>query len=143
VDEPGRDRQNGYAVDVLPPPPLPIPVEVLHAWDDRRAGAWAAGDVAGLRALYTPGSPAGRADAAMLRAWRARDLRVEGLAVQLLAVRVLAESDGRLRLRVTDRVAGGTAIGPGVRTVLPVDRATTRVVVLRVVAGEWRVALVS
>ncbi len=62
---------------------------------------------------------------------------------QLLAVRVLAGSGDRLRLRVTDRVAGGTAVGPGVRAALPTDRATTRVVVLRVVAGEWRVVRVS
>jgi hypothetical protein len=128
----------------MPPlPPPPTPVVVLHAWDERRAAAWAAGDVAGLRSLYTSGSAAGRADAAMLRAWRARDLRVEGLVVQLLSVRVLASADGRLRLLVTDRVADGTAVGAGVREELPNDRATTRVVVFRVVAGEWRVASVS
>lgn len=127
----------------MPPLPPPTPVDVLHAWDESRAAAWAAGDVAGLRSLYTSGSVAGRADASMLRAWRDRDLRVEGLTVQLLSVRMLASSDGRLRLRVTDRVAGAIAVGDGFRAVLPTDRATTRVVVLRVVAGEWRVASVS
>ncbi|MDP3894593.1 hypothetical protein, partial [Nocardioides sp.] len=35
------------------------PVALLHAWDRRRAAAWAAGDAAALRALYVPGSIAG------------------------------------------------------------------------------------
>ena len=140
--------RNGYPGEVLPPLILALaltspPADVLHDWDDRRAAAWSAADVAGLRSLYTPGSAAGRADAAMLRAWRDRDLRVEGLVVQLLAVRVLAASDDRLRLRVTDRVAAGTAVGDRLGVALPTDRATTRVVVLRLVAGEWRVASVS
>ena len=54
----------------------------LHDWDDRRASAWAAADPAALRALYEPGSAAGRVDVAMLRAWRERGLRVEGLLVE-------------------------------------------------------------
>ncbi|WP_395691251.1 hypothetical protein [Nocardioides sp.] len=45
------------------------PVEVLDAWDEQRAAAWSAGDVAGLRSLYTPGSAAGRADVTRRRGW--------------------------------------------------------------------------
>ena len=114
--------------------------EVLHSWDDRRAAAWAAGDPAALRALCEPGSAAGRADLAMLRAWRERGLRVEGLRMQLLELDVRRASDDRLELVVTDRLTGAVATGPGVRLALPRDRATTRRVVLVRRAGEWRVA---
>jgi hypothetical protein len=116
----------------------PTPAEVVHAWDDRRAAAWAAGDVAGLRALYTDGSVAGRRDAAMLRAWTARGLRVSGLRTQLLRVEVRARAPGRLVLEVTDRVAGGVAV-PG-RVTLPWDRPTAHVLVFRRVGDRWRVS---
>src|SRR4051794_16820032 len=87
---------------------------VLHAWDERRAAAWAAADPAALHRLYVPGSPAGRADVAMLLAWRHRGLHVDGLRMQLLAVRVERRSSGRVVLRVVDRVVGAVAVGAGV-----------------------------
>jgi hypothetical protein len=49
-----------------------------------------------------------------------------------------------LRVRVTDRVAGAVAVGGGHRLRrLPSDRPTARTIVLRRVAGEWRVASVA
>lgn len=116
---------------------------VLQAWDRRRSAAWAAGDPHRLGTLYVRGSLAGRADRSALRAYAARGLRVEGLAMQLLAVRVLAASGHRLALRVTDRLAAGVAVGRGARTPLPRDEPSQRVVVLRRTGGEWRVASVS
>jgi hypothetical protein len=117
--------------------------EVLRRWDARRAEAWATGDVRGLRALYAPGAPVGRVDARMLASYVDRGLTVRGLRTQVLALRVLATAQDRLRLRVTDRVVGGEAVdGAGRVAALPVDRASERVVVLRRVAGEWRVARV-
>jgi hypothetical protein len=116
---------------------------ILHAWDDERAQAWASGDPAARRDLYTAGSPAGRADRAMLRSWHDRGLRVTGLRMQLLAVRVRVWSDDRIALVVTDRLAGGVAVGAGVRVPLPRDTATTQTMTLRRVAGEWRVQSVS
>jgi hypothetical protein len=126
-----------------PPPPEVRAAAILHAWDDRRAQAWASADVDALGELYTAGSPTGRADRSMLRSWRDRGLRVEGLETQLLALWVRDRSAGRLALVVTDRVAGGTAVGAGVRVPLPRDEPSTRRVVLRRVAGEWRVSSVS
>ena len=126
----------------------PAPGDVLHAWDERRAAAWADGDVAGLRALYTDGSVAGRRDAAMLRAWSARGLRVDGLRTQLLRVEVRVGTPGRLVLAVTDRVVGGVAGGVAgggavpAGVALPRDAPTRHVVTLRRVAGEWRVSAV-
>jgi hypothetical protein len=120
----------------------PRPVELLHAWDARRARAWSRGDPRLLRALYTPGSVAGRRDRAMLRAWAARGLVVRQLRTQLLSVRELARSRSSWTLAVTDRLVGGEAVGAGVRRALPQDRATTRTVRLRRWAGAWRVAAV-
>jgi hypothetical protein len=123
-------------------PAAPPAVEVLRAWDARRAEAWARGDPRVLATLYAPGSMAGRHDRAMLRAWTSRGLVVRGLRTQLLAVRELSRSPSTWTLRVTDRLAGGVAVGPGVRRALPVDAATTRTVVLRWLEGQWRVASV-
>ena len=116
---------------------------VLHAWDDRRAAAWAAGDPAALRALYLPVSTAGRSDVAMLQAWQRRGLRVEGLRMQLLDLDVRRAATDRLELVVTDRLTGAVAAGPGVRLELPHDRATTRRIVLVRLGARWRVAQAS
>jgi hypothetical protein len=113
---------------------------VLHDWDDRRAAAWAAGDPSALRSLYVRDSETGRADKAMLRRWRERDLRVEGMRMQLLDLEVRRATAERLDLLVTDRLTGAVAVGPGVRLPLPRDGVTTRRVVLVREAGVWRVA---
>jgi hypothetical protein len=118
----------------------------LAAWDEARSRAWARGDVRALRGLYVPGSRTARADAAMLREYAARDLVVRGLTTQVLELRVLEETDTLLRLRVTDRVAGGEVVGAdgAVRatlpTALPTDRASTRVVTMRWVGTSGSVA---
>lgn len=119
------------------------PPQVLHAWDERRAAAWAAADPAGLARLYTSGSPAGAADVAMLRAWQARGLRVVDLRMQLLAIETRRRTPHRLVVVVSDRIASGVAVGGGVRRTLPRDTVSTRRVVLVRVAGEWRVAQAS
>lgn len=115
---------------------------VLRAWDGRRAEAWARADGATLRGLYTDRSRAGRRDVAMLRSWAGRGLRVEGLRMQVLAARVRVANERRIVLVVTDRVAHAVAVGTGVRSVLPRDAASTRIVSLRRVAGEWRASSV-
>jgi hypothetical protein len=123
-------------------------VEVLARWDGQRAAAWARDDAAGLRALYLPGSRAGRRDLAALAAYRRRGLRVRSMSRQVLAVRVAVRTPRTLRLVVTDRlvdgvVDGGVAglvDGVGERWALPSGRPTTRTVVLRRVGEEWRVA---
>ena len=121
-------------------PATPEPVAVLHAWDHRRAAAWAAGDPGALRRLYTQGSTAGAADVAMLRAWAERGLRVERMQMQLLSVEVRAGTGDRLVLVVSDRLASAVAVGDGVRRPLPRDAVSTRRLVLVRVAGEWRMA---
>ena len=117
---------------------------MLRDWDRARARAYAAVDVARLRMLYAAGASAGLADARMLRSYTRRGLQVEGMRMQLLAVRVLAHAPRRWRLRVTDRLYGAVAVDAfGGRLVLPRDQASTRVVTLvRRSGGRWQVAAV-
>jgi hypothetical protein len=119
-------------------------LEVLRAWDDRRAAAWAAGDPTLLARLYTRGSSAGAADLALLGRYRARGLVVRGMRMQLLRVRVLTSRPRLVVLEVTDRLASAVAYAPtgGARR-LPRDVATVHEVVLRRVEGQWRMARVS
>jgi len=119
-------------------------VDVLRAWDERRADAYADGDVAALRSLYVEGSTAGRADARVLRGYLRRGLVVRGMRMQLLDVQVLRRGADRLRVRVTDRLVGAVAVGDGVRRRLPHDRASAQEIVLRrTVTGLWQVASVN
>lgn len=117
-------------------------VTVLRAWDRARSDAWASGDLADLRALYVDGSSAGERDAAMLRSWTERGLRVTGLDMQLLAVREVRRTDSAWVLRVTDRVVGGVAVGSKERIRLPVDAASTRVIRWERGQVDWQVASV-
>lgn len=120
------------------------PLAVLRAWDRDRAAAWRQGDLHALRDLYVPGSPAGRADRAMLRAYAQRGLRVTGLRMQLASVRVVRADDARMVLLVTDRLATATAVGPAVRRPLPRDRwSTSRLLMVREAGERWRVARVA
>ncbi|WP_426246663.1 hypothetical protein [Nocardioides sp. LHG3406-4] len=117
----------------------PSAVATLASWDGRRARAWAAGDVEALGRLYVPGSRTGRRDAAMLRAYVDRGLRVRGLRTQVLRARVLRHDGRALVVSVTDRMRGAVAVGEDQRIALPTDRASTREVTLRLVAGSWLV----
>lgn len=117
-------------------------LELLHEWDERRAGAWAAGDVAALRSLYVTGSRTAAEDVAMLRRYVSRGLVVEDLRTQVLSLSVLGDRSPRsVRLEVTDRVSGGSVVTrDGASRDLPRDQASTRVVTLRRVGEDWLVA---
>ncbi len=118
------------------------PLDVLRDWDAARADAWRRSAPAALRDLYVEGSAAGRADRALLAAYRSRGLRVVAMSMQRAGVRLVAASDSRLVLEVTDRLVGAAVRGDGARLRLPRDDWSTRLVVL-VRAGErWRVARV-
>jgi hypothetical protein len=113
------------------------PASVLAAWDERRSDAWAEGDAGALARLYVDGSGAGAADVHLLRDYARRGLRVRGMATQVLALRVAARSPDRLELLVTDRVVGAEAVGSGAPVSLPVDRSSTRRVVLVRAGARW------
>ena len=120
------------------------PIAGLRAWDRARGAAWRDGDVRALRRLYTPGSPAGRTDRAMLRAYGERGLRVTGLRMQVASADVRRADAARIVMLVTDRLAG-TAVATGTSGVhpLPRDRWSSRRVVLVRVGERWRVARVT
>lgn len=123
----------------LLPAALPA-IDVLHRWDTRRARAWSDGDVPALRLLYAPGSRTGRRDAAALRAYADRGLRVTGVRMQLLAVELRSATVDSMSLLVTDRMTRAVARGGGRPVVLPRDEPSTWRVSLRRLAGEWQVA---
>lgn len=119
---------------------------VLHAWDVRRAAAWATGDPDALARLYTARSAAGAADLAMLRRYTDRGLVVRDLRTQLLRARILTIRPRRLELEVTDRLAGAVAVRAGEpRSArrLPATAPSTHLLVLRRPAEDWVVARVS
>ncbi|RYB89047.1 hypothetical protein EUA06_18270 [Nocardioides glacieisoli] len=139
---PPRDaRPTGPARPVTSAPGVAAsgPAAVLADWDQRRAAAWAEGDVEALRELYVDGSRTGAADARLLGHYRARGLAVTGLTTQVLALDVVGRTSSRLVLVVTDRVVGARAVGGSTPVALPEDRASTRRVVLRSEGGRWRV----
>jgi hypothetical protein len=115
-------------------------LKVLHDWDARRSAAWAAGDPAGLRALYTPGSGSARTDVRRLRAWTDRGFVVTGLRTQVLAVEVLVDQPRRLDLRVRDRVAAGEATSEDRRVRLPRDGVSTWQLSFVQRDGRWLLA---
>jgi hypothetical protein len=140
---PADPASPGRPVPVAPEVPAtrPGPAGVLAGWDQRRAAAWATADVEALAGLYAEGSRTGAADLRLLRHYRRRGLTVVDLTTQLLALRVVGRSPGRLVLVVTDRVAGGRVVGRGTTPIaLPTDRASTRRVVLVRDGGTWLVA---
>ncbi|MFT4287587.1 hypothetical protein [Nocardioides sp.] len=144
AEPPVRADPSSASPSASPPGPRSesTAAQVLRAWDERRAAAWAAGDAEALAGLYAEGAPAAEADLAMLAAWTARGLVVEGLTTQLLGVDVIEEEPDRLLLRVRDRVAAARATGAGVSEPLPAGPIADRDVELRRVGEEWLVASV-
>lgn len=122
------------------PAPEQDAVRALREWDRARAAAYASGSVRDLRSLYVDGSGAGRRDVQILRAYVDRGLVVRGMRTQVLAVAVRAATPTELRLRVTDRLVGAVAATDRASYPLPVDRPDVRLLHLRRVAGEWRMA---
>jgi hypothetical protein len=145
----GRSAVARAAAADLDAAALDVPAaDVLRAWDEQRAAAYAAGSVRQLRQLYVARSAAARADVHVLTGYRRRGFVVEGMRTQVLALRVLDERPRRLRLEVTDRLDGAVAVAVGVgvgegagrRVALPRDRPDTRALTLRRGAdGAWRV----
>jgi hypothetical protein len=139
-----RPPQAGAAAPVVAVAVAEVPAaDVLRAWDEQRAAAYATGSVRQLRGLYVAGSAAGRSDARVLRRYRSHGLVVDGMRTQVLALRVLEQRPRRLRLEVTDRLAAAVAVGRGRRVLLPRDQPDTRAVtLLRGADGAWRVSAV-
>jgi hypothetical protein len=114
---------------------------ILRRWDERRGAAWAAGDLAGLRRLYLPGSTAGAYDAWCLQQYADRGLVVADMRIQVLSAELKSWAPRRLTLVVTDRLAASEAVDPtGGRHPLPRDLASTTTVTMVRDRGGWLVA---
>ncbi len=122
--QPATPAAHGHAV-------VPDALSVLHAWDARRLRAWRRADPRALGRLYGPGSATGRADVRLLREYADHGLVVRDLRTQVFALRVLSRSPLLVRLRVTDRLAGGTAVRDERPLSLPATPPAVRVVELR------------
>lgn len=115
--------------------------QMLTALDERRERAYVTARPGLLADVYAPASSMLRADQATLDAWSARGITVSEPRLDLLDLEVRHVGRRSARLRVVDRLAPMTATLPGGRTVsLPRDRATARLIELRRVAGQWRIA---
>ena len=137
---PRRETPARATASQAPSGPTSGVAAILADWDERRAVAWAEGDVAALRSLYVDGSRTGTADVRLLRHYLARGLTVEDLRTQVLALEAVTRSPERLVVVVTDRVVAGRAVGGGSPVALPADRASRRRVVLVRSGEDWLVA---
>lgn len=115
---------------------------VLGGLDAVRAQAFVTGDEARLGDVYVD-QRAARADADVLRSYRERGLRLEGMVLVRETCRVTDRSPGRLTLDVVDHL-GPTRVATegGDHRDLPRDRSTRRTVVLERTEGGWRVGAV-
>ena len=115
---------------------------LLGGLDVVRARAFVEDDASRLRDVYVD-ERAARADVGVLRSYRDRGLRLDGMLMVREACRVFARSPQRLTLEVVDRL-GPTAVvsRSGETQALPHDRPTRRTVVLERSVEGWRVASV-
>jgi hypothetical protein len=145
-DDPDSARAVGAATRAAPAREIsaaaPDWPAILARLDGRREWAYAASDPARLRKVYVRRSPVLRHDLSMLRAYRDRGVRLHGVRLRVLDVRLLGRTGPYARLRIVDRLDRTTAYTARGTVRLPRDRATARVVVLRAVADGWRIAAV-
>ncbi len=115
---------------------------MLAELDRRRAAAYAAADPAALRRVYVARTTAMRQDRALLMRYRRRGLRVVGMRMRILGLRVRARRRDRVVLVVRERLVRATVRGAGTRRLVDGD-VDEHVLTLRDAAGRgWRVASV-
>jgi hypothetical protein len=116
---------------------------VLGGLDTVRTQAFVSGDEGRLRDVYVD-ERAARADADVLRSYRDRGLRLEGMVLVRESCRVTERSRKSITLDVVDHL-GPTWVHTeeGHRRDLPRDRSTRRTVVLERTGDGWRVDAVE
>ena len=113
---------------------------VLGGLDAVRTQAFVVGDETRLRDVYVD-ERAARADADVLRSYRERGLRLEGMVLVRESCRVIDRSRASITLDVVDHLGPTWArAADGRQRELPRDRPTRRTVVLERVGEVWRVA---
>ena len=116
---------------------------LLGGLDMVRREAFVTGEMARLRDVYTD-ERAALADAEVLRSYRERGLRLDGMVMVRESCRVTARSSHRVTLDVVDHLGPTTVrTADGRPRDLPRDRPTRRIVVLERVGDVWRIAAVQ
>ncbi len=113
-------------------------VRLVEGWHAARARAYASGDVAALGALHVSGSPAGRRDVAVLRAYAARGVGLD-LTTRTAEVAVLVSRPRLVVVRERSLVLA-VARHHGAERLLPSTGWAWRRLVLRLVGGRWRLS---
>jgi hypothetical protein len=117
---------------------------VLARLDDRRALAFSRADAHLLAKVYVPGSALRARDARVIEAYARRDLRVVGLRMTILALRVEDQTASTADLSVVDRIMQARAVDSSGRSrPLPHDRPTAHRLLLRRLPTGWRIAAIS
>jgi hypothetical protein len=154
----GKPEEGGTLPRPLPPAASTVPdlitgetapvnrqwSAVLDVIDNRRATAWRLGRPRLLRSVYAPGSAELRADRELLSAYARRGLRVSGVTMRFLSVRVQSAAHRSASLLVVDQLEPAVAIDrSGRRHPLPRDVPTRHRIELRMVGQNWRIASVA
>ncbi|MDX6257268.1 MAG: eukaryotic-like serine/threonine-protein kinase [Frankiales bacterium] len=121
---------------------------VIGRLDDRRDGAFAAGDRALLDQVYAPASAPLAADRARLTAMLAAGDHAQGLALTVRTLELVGVSPKAVQLRVADELGPYALVDAAGTTVrqLPARPLTTWAMTLvRVAAGEdgWRIVAIA
>jgi hypothetical protein len=121
-------------------------MRTLQALDVQRAQAFWTLDLEALDQIYVPGSSPWRADRALLSTYRDRQVRVQGLRIQIDSTTVTRRTPTTITLRTTDRLTAGQAIDQaGTKTPLPPGVPMTRLITLTTTppTQTWRIAAIT
>jgi hypothetical protein len=113
----------------------------LRALDVQRSQAFSTLDPAGLDAIYVPGCSPWQADRSLLASYRDRQVRIDGLRMQIEKLAIERPGAGTVVLRVVDRLIAGAAVdNAGRRTPLPAGTPTARLITLTGKGDAWRIS---
>ncbi|WP_344112553.1 protein kinase domain-containing protein [Kribbella alba] len=121
-------------------------LRALQALDVQRSRTFSTLNVAGLDAIYVPGSAPWKSDKALLTSYRDQQVRIEGLSIQIQSLAVEESSPNTAVLRVVDRLISATAIDKsGRRTPLPSGQPTRRRITLKTTppSTAWRITEIT
>ncbi len=117
---------------------------ILARLDGRRALAFSRANPHLLDRVYVPGSGLRACDARVIEAYARRDLRVVGLRMTILALRVEDQTASSAVLSVVDRIRQARAVDSSGRSrPLPHDRPTAHRLLVRRTPTGWRIAAIS
>ena len=112
-------------------------------------GSWTGGATARSRRpsqgcstlFYLKGSPARAVDAAAIRSYARRGLRIADLRVRVLSLGASTRGPGEVRLSVIDRIVRAVAVDVKHRhRPLPRDRPTAHELIIERTPDGWRIA---